>query len=121
MERTTNYPDTKGKPVVQLRIALRLYDVIDMSIDPMHEENLDDEDLFPSVKPNTDVFGLQRYNSRRKQRGWYQVRCWPFVLVKTVSQRADYATGADVPPELFDGILSKYFGKCSQSACKDRC
>ena len=110
MERTASYPDATGKSTVRLGIALRWCDVDSLSVDPMDEVDFDDEISFPSVKPNTDVFGLQRYNSRRKQRGWYQVRRWPLGLQEIGDEKSKYATGADVPQELFDEILAKYFG-----------
>lgn len=70
----------------------------------MDENDLDEGALFPSLKPDRDLFGppSRRYH---KQRGWYHVKPWPAVTASVLTAPQDYTTGADIPQELFDNIL----------------
>ncbi|KAF7796842.1 hypothetical protein EIP86_008026 [Pleurotus ostreatoroseus] len=70
--------------------------------DPLDWRTYSDTTSFPTLKPDFTVFGVPRRS--RKQRGWYQVKkrnasspSFPLVYPR--------ATGADVPPELFDRII----------------
>lgn len=66
------------------------------------------ESTFPSLKPDIDLFGVPRRS--RKQRGWHHVAV-PFLgrpserPGKKTHFRA-LAKPSDIPPELFDNILS---------------
>lgn len=61
---------------------------------------------FPSLKPDVSVFGPPRRS--RKQRGWYQIRLWPFAAAPSIDP--EHAAGNDLPPELvqrvFEGVLA---------------
>ncbi|KAJ3535802.1 hypothetical protein NM688_g6926 [Phlebia brevispora] len=76
--------------------------------DPMDQEGFDGDAAFPTFKPDADVFHVGLPNYSRRQRGWYSVRPWP--PLKFMSMSADGsgppAAGANLPPELFDLIMS---------------
>ena len=70
--------------------------------DPLDWRTYSDTTSFPTLKPDFTVFGVPRRS--RKQRGWYQVKK---RNASSPSSPLVYpsATGADVPPELFDRII----------------
>lgn len=76
--------------------------------DPLDEQDFDEAASFPSFKPDRDLFGPPR--RCRKQRGWYYVKRWPPAAhtIDNVPQEAEYATGADIPQELFNDIVASY-------------
>ncbi|KAJ3559788.1 hypothetical protein NM688_g126 [Phlebia brevispora] len=63
---------------------------------------------FPELKPNEDVFHVGLPSYTRNQRGWYHIKPWtPSSPSPPIAcQGGQAATEADVPPELFDTVLS---------------
>lgn len=76
--------------------------------DPMDEEDFDEAASFPAFKPDRDLFGPPR--RCRKQRGWYYVKRWsPATRAIEFPPQEEYATGADVPPELLNNIVKCFW------------
>ena len=97
--------------------------------DPVDMKSYDPIVAFPSLKPRLDIFGIPPRT--RKQRGWYQVSnvlkgssCAASSLPSRVDVAAvALATGADIPPELFDVILDclDFWDKRTLGACARVC
>lgn len=99
-------------PQVTLDMCYEWLEIATGGSEAMEEITLDDTTSFPSAKPDSDVFGRQKYYGPRKRRGWYQVKHWPLVPHSgSIREHYDYATGADIPPELFEETLKLCFGE----------
>ncbi|KAJ3557881.1 hypothetical protein NM688_g1231 [Phlebia brevispora] len=79
------------------------------NFDPVDVGGYDDATAFPALKPDKEVFHVGVPSYTRTQRGWYHVKSWPPLPTAAGVHHVpnnEATTGADVPPELFDIILS---------------
>ncbi|KAJ3559787.1 hypothetical protein NM688_g129 [Phlebia brevispora] len=76
--------------------------------DPMDSEDFDEATIFPTYKPDIDVFHVGVPSYSRNQRGWYHINHWPRLLPippPLATRSTAVSRLRHVPPGSFDVLL----------------
>ncbi|KAJ3520250.1 hypothetical protein NM688_g9190 [Phlebia brevispora] len=90
-------------------------------VNPVDEEDYDETSAFPATKPDMDVFCPPLRS--RSQRGWYQIKAFPFPRPFFDTYGSSYQphitlrTGAELPAELLARILEIVVDNRTLKAC----